>query len=214
MIDDKRARAHDGVIRAQRFLTHFIGARSAGLVTCNYDLLVEYALGSRLFNYGLVPEELSGRGSNPIFFSQGTPIILRGPVTLAKVHGSLSWHQDFRYTDGRCGLNGQALIVPPRPGKVMPPQLERDWNTARSILAKATHLVVFGFAFNAYDEQLLGLLSSGGSRLQRVLLIDVAPPVAAAQATWPQAEILTSTPSPEKPIEDESFFDAFRDGAA
>ena len=193
-IDDRRARELPGVLRAQRLLQYFLDAGSSGIVTSNYDLLIEYALTTRNFTYGIPGERLYGRGANPMFPWQGSNPLLSGHLPVAKLHGSLSWDSKRRYTDGRRGLDGNALIVPPRPEKAPPSELGNTWELARGILSKADRLVVFGFGFNPYDEALLRLLTTAGQRVRDVLLVDVVPRRDAATAIWPTAQILMSPP--------------------
>lgn len=50
MIDENRKFDRPGVTRARDFLLG-LGQDINGILTTNYDLLVEYALGTRLFNY-------------------------------------------------------------------------------------------------------------------------------------------------------------------
>lgn len=195
MIDDRRAREHEGVQTSIRFFTRFLGIGLAGVVTSNYDLLVEYTFGSSGFHYGKLGEELHGRGKNPWFPWQGVPVYLTGQLPLAKLHGSVSWDAEHRYTDGRCGLNGTALVVPPRPGKPAPSELTPVWQLADTILKRTTRLVVFGFAFNSYDANLLDFLRASGKGIRQILLIDPFPKIEAAQAVWPTAEVITMRPS-------------------
>src|SRR5215210_3488374 len=80
-----------------------VGPDVSGVLTTNYDLLVEYAFGTKLFNYGHRGEVLLGPGSYPV--SQWrNPVTLTGPISIAKMHGSISWDERGRYTDGRRGL--------------------------------------------------------------------------------------------------------------
>ena len=164
-IDDRRARELPGVRRGQRLLQHFLGAGLSGIVTSNYDLLIEYALTTRNFTYGIPGERLYGRGANPMFPWQGSNPALRGHLPVAKLHGSVSWNFQRRYTDGRRGLSGTALIVPPGPEKTPPSELAATWELARGILSKADRLVVFGFGFNLYDQALPACGESRGSGL-------------------------------------------------
>jgi hypothetical protein len=102
MIDENRKYQRPGVTRAREFLLHLDSALT-GIITPNYDLLIEYALGTRLFNYGHPDEVLSGRGPYPV--SQWrNPVTLRGTIVVAKVHGSISWDKAGRHTDGRGGI--------------------------------------------------------------------------------------------------------------
>lgn len=196
MIDERRAAEHDGVKNAKRLLTRFIGLDSSGILTTNYDLLIEYALSTKGFNYGTRGEPLKGRNKNPLFFSQGGPVSLHGELPLAKLHGSVSWDSEARYTDGRCGIKGSALIVPPVAEKTMPWVLRNQWDLARQILQKSEKLLVFGFAFNPYDRALLDMLLEAGGNLRKVLLVDPKPNVSAASFLWPRATILTTNPPP------------------
>lgn len=207
MIDDRRVRNMPEVIRAQKFLQRFLGSTCSGLVTCNYDLLVEYALTTKYFNYGVRGEKLYGRGANPWFPGGGAHPILRGSLSLAKIHGSLSWDSNKRFTDGRRGLSGAALIIPPRPEKTVAEALASVWILAEKILKNATRLVVFGFAFNPYDEAVLDLLSRAGSNLTEVLLIDVNPKTEIAAKIWPQARIFASGPPDQDTVGLDRWFD-------
>jgi hypothetical protein len=197
MIDDSRRLQHDGIRIAQQFLRQFEERRLCGIVTTNYDLLVEYALGTGGFNYGALDEELKGRGKNPWFPWQGTPIKLTGFLRLAKIHGSVSWDGNSRYTDGRCGVKGTALIVPPDSERGTPERLRPTWDLGRSILADSTDLLVFGFAFNPYDEAALNLLATAGQQVRSVFLIDPEPKIGPAQQVWPRASVQPCEPPPQ-----------------
>lgn len=180
--------------RAQWFLQHFTGHSLTGIITVNYDLLVEYALTTKNFNYGVPGEALSGRGKNYLFPWQGTPVILSGKLPLAKLHGSLSWSDAVHYTDGRSGLKGKAQIVPPHPDKAPSVVLKGVWELAEKLLGETTQLTIFGFAFNEYDRTLLDFLSIAGKGIGHIHLIDVAPPTDRARAVWPTAKITYTLP--------------------
>lgn len=190
-IDEPYKERLPGITRARDFLIPFLTPELAGIITTNYDLLVEYALGSQNFHYGIPGELLTGPGAHPM---RPGPVPLRGEFPYAKLHGSVSWDARARYTDGRRGISGEALIVAPVPEKVAPQALQSVWECTQSILAEAERLVVFGFAFNPYDEAVLDLLRSGGRRLRSVELIDISPPVARARELWPQAQIHATHP--------------------
>lgn len=195
MIDENRKLDRPGVQTAQSFITKCLG-QLCGIVTPNYDLLIEYALGTKWFNYGQPGEILIGRGAYPV--SQWkSPVRLTGSIPLAKLHGSISWDKDGRYTDGRRGLTGNALIVAPTPEKRPPHELVEQWAVSQLILAKATRLLVFGFAFNPYDEAILEHLKNNGRGLHDVALVDINPPLSQAKALWPQAQIRCFFPPPQ-----------------
>lgn len=189
MIDDKRVKSIEGVQRAKSFIYSLKPLSISGIMTCNYDMLIEYALGTNGFNYGSDNQILTGRGKNPVFPWQGLPVCLTGDIKLAKLHGSISWNKGHYYTDGRCGLRGDALIVPPAPEKRPPLELKEVWNLGNSILRSSDRLIVFGFAFNQYDVALLDFLRLSGANLAKILLIDLKPNISVAKSLWPGAEI-------------------------
>ena len=167
MIDDSRAGAIKGVVRARKFLQRVLEVPINGIVTPNYDLLVEYALGTAAFNYGERGEILFGRGKDRGFPWRGAWPIVTGHLPLAKIHGSVSWDDTTRFTDGRAGVNGDAMIVAPYAGKSMPVALRPVWrHVARSIMKSASRVIVFGFAFNPYDKAVLRLLAVGSDRFR------------------------------------------------
>lgn len=189
MFDEKSAKIHPGITRAAEFFTSAAKANLAGLLTTNYDTVIECALGTDKFNYGIPGERLTGRGHNPVFPHQFAHRPVTGSLALAKLHGSLSWTETEKYTSGRPGRNGLALIVPPAPEKEPPSALLQVWVLAAEILGRSRNLVVFGFAFNPYDSAILELLRSEGKSLERILLIDPNPNKLAASALWPNATI-------------------------
>lgn len=134
-------------------------------------------------------EPLYGRGKNAWFPWQGLPVHTNGHIPLAKLHGSLSWDSERKYTDGRAGVRGTALIVPPSPEKRPPNELSHVWELGAKILEACRRLVVFGFAFNPYDTALLEFLKQNGRRLQSVLVVDIVPQLARARSLWPKAKI-------------------------
>ncbi|MFB0523693.1 MAG: hypothetical protein ACETV1_08075, partial [Candidatus Bathyarchaeia archaeon] len=200
MIDENRRFDILGVVKAQRFLKRFTTPSLAGIITTNYDMIVEYSLGTKGFNYGVTNQTLIGRGPYPV--SQWRyPVTLKGETPLAKIHGSISWDENALYTDGRRGVTGHALIVAPTPEKEPPESLEPVWELAERILQRATCLVVFGFAFNPYDEAVLNLLKCAGSNVESVLLIDIEPRIESARQLWPDAMIASCQPPPKGDME-------------
>ena len=195
MIDENRRHEIAGVVRAQKFLQRFCNSSLSGIVTSNYDMLPEYSLGTKGFNYGLRNQQLIGRGPYPMSHWRN-PVRVTGSVSLAKIHGSISWDDAGCYTDGRRGLTGRALIIAPAPGKVRPESLRREWKLAERILKAAVKLVVFGFAFNTYDEAVLNLLRDCTSNLKTIDLIDIRPPMGRAKVLWPHVRITSSQPPP------------------
>jgi hypothetical protein len=204
MIDENRKFERAGVMPARDFL-YRMRPFLCGIITTNYDLLVEYALGTRLFNYGQPGEVLTGRGAYPV--SQWrNPVTLQGSIALAKMHGSISWDLEGRYTDGRRGITGNALIVAPTPEKTAPVSLAFEWELAGRILRESTRLLVFGFAFNPYDEALLNHLKEYGSNIEHVIVVDKSPRPDRVTAIWPQAHLYLFPPPPEEGPEREDWF--------
>jgi hypothetical protein len=193
MINDRRAREHQGTQTAKTFLSLVQAATLPGIITTNYDMLVEFALGTEGFNYGRAGEYLSGRGHNPQFPWQNTPVFVTGKIPLAKIHGSVSWDESYKWTDGKPGRAGHALIVPPAPEKLPPKSLKSVWQLAGKVLSRSSEIIIFGFAFNPYDSAVLKLLERGGSKLRSVLLIDPYPKITVAQNLWPKAVVQTVT---------------------
>lgn len=194
MMDERRRDSRPGVMSVRDFL-RAPGRHLRGIITSNYDLLVEYALGTTGFNYGYRDQVLLGRGPYPVS-TWRNPVRLTGHLPLAKLHGSISWDVRGFYTDGRRGLSGAALIVPPSPEKQVHPALLFTWELARQILQSCYKLLVFGFGFNQYDEQVLDFLRTTGKHLRRVLLVDPAPKPDLVRLLWPKAEILWCHPPP------------------
>src|SRR5207245_1987356 len=54
MFDENRRFEINGVLRAKHFLDNFPAEVMTGIVTTNYDTLIEYAFGTGVFNYGTI----------------------------------------------------------------------------------------------------------------------------------------------------------------
>ena len=196
MIDENRRFNIEGVVKARNFLQRFYNLLLKGIITSNYDMLIEYALGTKEFNYGIQNQTLTGRGPYPL--SQWrNPVTLKGKIPLAKIHGSISWDENNYYTNGRRALTGHALIVAPTPEKQPPESLKFVWELAEHILRQSKRLVVFGFAFNPYDEAVLSLLRDAGQYIESILLIDIEPKIEGVQHLWPNTKIVSCQPPPE-----------------
>jgi hypothetical protein len=204
MIDENRKDECPGVTSARSFLLRLRFLLS-GIITTNYDMLVEYALGTRFFNYGQYGEVLQGRGPYPVSQFRG-PVTLRGQIALAKMHGSISWDIEGRYTDGRPGITGNALIVAPTAEKTAPSSLTSEWKLASRILKQCNSLLVFGFAFNPYDEVLLDHLKQQGDKITHIVIVDKRHKPDRVAKIWPQAHVELLTPPPERGPERASWF--------
>ena len=62
-------------------------------------------------------QRLTNRGPYPVSQWAKGNVRLEGDIRVAKIHGSVN---DLNYTDGRRGLTGDALIVPPTHSNVRP----------------------------------------------------------------------------------------------
>lgn len=203
MFDERKIRENLKIVKVREFLLKLTSHDLAGILTCNYDTIVECALNTSGFNYGMLNERLEGRGKNPQFPWQGAHPILTGKIKLAKLHGSLSWDKDkIKHTSGKPGKAGNALIVAPAPEKIAPDILKEEWLLGAEILGSSDSLIVFGFAFNSYDIALLKFLEEHGSNIQKVLLIDPFPNIDAVGKVWPKANIEVFDPRNHFDIDD------------
>jgi len=194
MIDENRKCNIKGVVKAKNFIVKQLGLNLSGIITTNYDMIVEYALGTKLFNYGEINQKLIGRGPYPL--SQWKhPTILKGNIPLSKIHGSISWDLDEMYTDGRRALSGRALIIAPAPEKTPPEALMKSWELAVNILKKSDKIIFFGFSFNSYDLAVLNLLKKA-ENIRHVLLIDINHNNVIVKSIWPNAKIYSCDPPP------------------
>jgi hypothetical protein len=139
MIDENRRFGIEGVVKAQDFINRFLTVNLTGIITTNYDMLLEYALGTKHFNYGRPNQQLSGRGPYPVS-TWRNPVRLTGPLPIAKIHGSISWDETDCYTDGRGAITGKALIVAPMHEKTPSTILQFEWDLATKILDESSSL--------------------------------------------------------------------------
>ena len=162
---------HSGVQKAHDFintLSTSAGFGNLGILTTNYDLVAEYALGTRAFHYGVPGEQI---GFTPYPYPR--PVYVKGSIPIAKLHGSISWDATRKFPDSRCGLTGKCLIVPPVSEKSAPKLLKNQWTTAKSILSSCDKLVVFGFAFNDYDTAIRNYIAKALGSKSSVIFVDV-----------------------------------------
>jgi hypothetical protein len=206
MIDENRRLDRPGVRKVADFVA-LCRSQLTGVVTLNYDLLVEYALGSHGFHYGQPGEVLQGRGPYPVS-EWRNPTRLTGEIPFAKLHGSLSWDANLKYTDGRRGLSGSALIVAPSPEKRMPAELQEQWTLSARILGQAQRLLVFGFGFNEYDQAVLTHFADAGRNVREVAIVDVHDRATGAMRLWPRAHTSLYQPPPEGLVEIQAWLNS------
>jgi hypothetical protein len=196
MIDEKVVSEMEGVINAQTFLNR-CKPKLSSIITTNYDLLIEYALGSGGFNYGIQAQHLLGRGLYSVSKWNRKPVTLSGDIPLAKLYGSINRCAAGYLSDGRRAITGKAFVVAPTHEKQPQWELEREWGLALKSLQNSSKLIVFGFAFNPYDLAVRDLLRKGGKNLTSILLINLTSKVEVAKQIWPDAHVTTSPPPQE-----------------
>jgi len=173
----------------REFLKALSKTRPVGIVSTNYDIVIEKLLGplssGRLggFNYGIPGEDLLGRHSVSSKWSYG-PVKITGTVPLLKLHGSLNWAispdaELVKYIDCRPsrGQRYEVLILPPAASE-MHDQLSKIWHHAHDALSAADVWVICGYSIPEYDRDVQDLLRSASGRVSRVCICDVnVPPV-------------------------------------
>lgn len=167
-INSHFAKSDPGVARARHLIYSFIRNGGRGIITTNYDLIIEYALGTNGFNYGLKGEQI---GFSPYPISR--PVYVRGDLPLAKLHGSLSWNSDGKHPDCRHALKGDCLITPPVWEKEADRELEPQWALARKLIGRSSSLCVFGFCFNDNDLAIRELFYENRNRFKYVRIFDI-----------------------------------------
>lgn len=161
----------------------------SGVVTSNYDLLIERSLrhrpmrsGEPGFHYGGIrrPQVAKGQALPFSVSRQEREVALMGRVPLFKLHGSLNWAslngQVMIYQDTRAAFRqrGAALIVPPLPEKEAPAWLRPIWTEAVEALAQSDTWIVCGHSLQEYDQALQSLFARAASmgRPNRVCILD------------------------------------------
>jgi hypothetical protein len=166
-------------------------ANLRGIVTTNYDVVVEKLLGplasGRLggFHYGMPGEQLAGR--HPVSAKDSyRHVTVTGKVPLLKLHGSLNWelseedkivkYVDCRPSRGRRYQAGiQSLLVPPG-GSPMSNALQPTWDHAREVLKNSEVWVFCGYSLPEYDSRIHDLLGESASgKVSKVCVCDINP---------------------------------------
>lgn len=168
------------------FLEALRGQMLTGIVTTNYDLVIEKLLGplpsGRLggFNYGREGESVEGKHPLSSKWSYG-PTQLTGRMPLLKIHGSLNWALSSdggitKYVDARPsrGRRYKAVLLPP--GLSHAPILSSFRDRAKDLLRASNIWVFCGYSMPDYDEDVIGLLrSSAVGQLGRVVVLAPDP---------------------------------------
>ena len=179
--EGRTARSRDNIFEArlcpahaqwwEAVLTH---ARPNALtvITTNWDICIERALRPKPmqrprrpgFHYGWGPERLTATTAYPRSSWRENPCI-SGSVPVLKLHGSLNWALEngrlVKYGDLRPAFRGDAALVPPMRHKERPSWAEELWQMARTALRTARRVIVAGYSFPPYDEQIHTLFREG-----------------------------------------------------
>lgn len=148
----------------------------SGVVSLNYDLLVEKVLGPAGFHYGGLPQPqvCTGRASSPFPRDRARePLELTGAVPVWKPHGSLNWHRTWTdwdrmsaritiYPDLRAAFRGtgEAAIIPPvMVEDSVPAWLAGIWAGASALLASVEEWWVAGYSLPEADVALKAVLA-------------------------------------------------------
>jgi hypothetical protein len=169
------------------FVRAFRAQEIVGVVTTNYDLVIEKLLGplhsGRLggFNYGKPEEQLNGRQATSSKWSYG-PVQVTGRLPLLKIHGSLNWslsetQQLVKYVDARPShLQGYRPALLPPGLTAASDSLTNVWKHAGRVLSATSIWVFCGYSMPHYDSDVVNLLrSSAVGRLRRVVVLAPHP---------------------------------------
>jgi len=194
----------------QLWSTVFQSFDQIGVLTTNYDLLIERALRHRPMKRVFGPGFFYGGLERPQVFTglalpftvqlPMTHVELTGSVPLFKLHGSLSWSlaggkmelfQDMRPAFRR---SPTAAIIPPILHKDTPSWLLPVWTQAEAWLTKADTWIICGYSLPSYDVAINDMLSrsSNGIASSIVILDPVADALAERYAAIaPHSRIIT-----------------------
>jgi hypothetical protein len=195
-IDDRKKAKITGIKKAEVFFSNLPWKDFEGILTTNYDLLIEYALGKKKFFYGDRPRLLHGPPrAYTTAAKQRYPVYLTGTLPLIKLHGSISLTEKGYCADSRGCITGKAIIIPPAHNKKVSDSLIPEWTYAKQILKNSKSIIFFGFRFNDYDQELIRLFKETASWIQKIILINTNPEVKSlAEKIWPSAEIVVIHP--------------------
>jgi len=195
-IDDRRKGNISEIKKTAGFINNLSGPNFSGIITTNYDLLIEYALGTKNFFYGDRPRLLYGpKRAYLTSPKDNTPVYLKGSIPVVKLHGSISLTEKGYCADARGCITGKAIIVPPAHNKKISDVLIQEWNYARIILKNSKKIIFFGFRFNNYDQELISLFKETTPWIQEIVCINTNFDVkATAEKIWPSANIILIHP--------------------
>jgi hypothetical protein len=162
-----------------------------GVITTNYDLLIERGLRHRKMirtarpgvHYGGISQPQILKGLAQPFTTQKPDrlVELSGEIPLFKLHGSLNWsfkaERLVMYQDMRPSFRngGDAAIIPPIPEKSIPNWLQQVWHEAKQILSKSDIWVVCGYSLHDYDIAMRNMITKAAKdsvNLTKIVIID------------------------------------------
>lgn len=190
----------------RNFLSAFSRANLLGIVTTNYDIVVEKLLGPRPsgrmggFNYGIAEEQLLSRHAVSSQWSYG-PVIVSGVIPLLKLHGSLNWALSddrslVKYIDCRPsrGRKYEVVLLPPAASDKFD-ILQPIRNYACNVLSNAEVWVFCGYSFPDYDKDVHDLVKKAASGLvSKVCVCDINPKPVCERLSALFAEVNRSVP--------------------
>ena len=127
-----------------------------GIVSLNYDLVIENALSSLASTNGKY-YEMSNRHNEIAKYFAASNVRSETGVPMAKLHGSLD-----------------KTIIPPTWNKDVNEEIYNDWILASELLKNATHIIFLGYSLPSTDNYIKYLLANSlfdNQRLKRISVI-------------------------------------------
>jgi hypothetical protein len=197
---EKVSRTYHCAAHREFWSTLFQSTEVIGVMTTNYDLLVERSLRHRPMAgrpgcyYGgfPFPQTIEGAVENdmrPRHLQR--PLEFTGRVPVFKIHGSLNW----ALSEGKVVIcpdarpafraKGKCAIIPPIPEKEPPNWLLPVWEAAESCLSQADDWIVCGYSLPDYDRAIRLMLQRAiGDHPKRMFVLD--PDSATLGERWNQ----------------------------
>ncbi len=138
------------------FFDYLLARFRVGVVTTNYDLVVETALG-RVERAGTYCGSQAGCGS-------------KDAIPILKLHGSVNWPQNSKRELGTIGMDAEPverpLVIPPTWNKALIPNepITAVWRDAIELISAADAVLVIGHSFPTTDMHLDYLFAEGMSK--------------------------------------------------
>lgn len=175
-----------GIQEYVEFWRILLRQKLCGIISLNYDLIVERSLRTRRMprlrlpgvHYAGLPhvEKLEGKPAMSLRRQRLERAKINGKIPLAKMHGSLNWsiRSDFIrcWIDARPAFRkgGDCAIVAPTKNKSIPPAFEPIWKGAAEILKSSRTILVCGYSFPVYDKEFHDFVRSNARSIKRVVI--------------------------------------------